>query len=113
MTEHTYTREELIKLCEDGQVTYDKWMNRDTFSSQKKLHIAKLTLLGGCDFRVITSSKQGSLYENRQIETDCITDDETIWLEIFYDDWEDGKKWHSHYLPTQKKLDESKGGDWY
>jgi hypothetical protein len=108
-----YTREELIKLCDEGQVDYSKWCDRDSFSAQRQLHIAKLTLLGGCKFRIITNRKEGSLWEKRKIESSCVTDEETIWVEIFYDEWEDGEDWQNHFIPTPKKLKEVNRGDWY
>lgn len=113
MVKTDYTREELIELCNIGVVTSDKWFNRDSCDAQKKLHLAKLTLMGGCKFKVMEHSKMGSLWENRKMESSCVTDDETIWIEIFYDDWEDGKSWHGHYIPTKKRLEDNKDGDWY
>ena len=97
-----YTREELISICERGQVPYNKWMDRDSYSSQQELHIIKLCLIGDCKFEI-----------RPQNSKDCATNEDTIWIDIFYDDWENGESWHTHYIPTEKRLKEGEGGDWY
>ena len=100
-----YTKKELIELCNLGEVTYDKWQNRDSYLAQQNLHIAKLTLQGGCDFKI-------SIKEDDK-KNGYATNEETIWIEIFYDNWENKEEWHTHYIPTKKRLEKSKNGDWY
>lgn len=103
-----YTREDLIKICEQAFVPEEKWHDRDSESSQCKLGECYALLKAGCDFKVT--------YEDK--ESMCVTDENTIWLYIYskgfeYFDWSEKKDEHHYYLPTQKRLDEANGGDWY
>ncbi len=97
-----YTREKLIEICKKGRVKYNLWGDRDSHSAQSSLMMTQLLLESNCKFRVLTDS-------NERI---C-TDKQTIWIEIYYDDWENGENWHTSYLPTEKRLKENKDGDWY
>ena len=106
-----YTREDLIKICEQAFVPENMWHDRDSESSQRKLGECYALLKAGCDFRVV--------YDDDL----CGTDENTIWLYVYsngfswFEDWgEDrylSKEKHHYYLPTQKRLDEANGGDWY
>jgi hypothetical protein len=102
-----YSRGDLIKICERAIVPVDKWRNRDTPSSQRSLGICLVMLKAGCRFKVI--------YDGGV----CSTDEFTIWLEIgwpSFHTFEYGSGYENSgtfYLPTQKRLDECKGGDWY
>ena len=106
-----YTREDLIKICEQAFVPEDKWHDRDSENAQCKLGECYSLLKAGCDFEVI--------YEDEV----CGTDEYTIWLYIYskgfmwFEDWgedrDSSKEKHLYYLPTQKRLDEANGGDWY
>lgn len=111
-----YTREDLIKICEKAFVSEDKWNNRDSEQAQSKLGQCYALLKDGCDFEVI--------YDNEM----CGTDEYTIWLYVyskgFYyfdtaspddtmEDLRQLKEQYHFYLPTQKRLDEVNGGDWY
>lgn len=106
-----YTREDLIKICEQAFVPEDKWHDRDSESSQCELGECYALLKAGCDFEVI--------YEDDL----CATNEHTIWLYIYScgfawfedygEDRDDSKEKHHYYLPTQKRLDEVNGEDWY
>ena len=101
-----YTREDLIKICEQAFVKEEDWHDRDSEYSQCSLGECYALLRAGCDFEVI--------YE----DDICGTDEHTIWLYVYsegfgYFDWGGEKEKHHYYLPTQKRLDEANGGDWY
>ena len=101
-----YTREDLIKICEQAFVPEDKWHDRDSETSQCSLGECYALLKAGCDFEVV--------YEDDV----CATNERTIWLNVYskgfgYFDWGGAKEKHHYYLPTQKRLDEANGGDWY
>lgn len=100
-----YTREELITICEQSFVPQSKWFNRDSQSAQCQLGEAYALLKDGCDFIVLVN---GNLK----------TDDRTIWIEIEsegfeHHDWGGSNEKETYYLPTQKRLDDQKGSDWY
>ena len=106
-----YTREDLIKICEQAFVSEDKWHDRDSSSAQKQLGECYIFLKDGCE------------YEIREEDSS----EDTIVLDIYtkgfcwFESWEneedrtrDDKEKHNYfYLPTQKRLDEANGGDWY
>ena len=99
-----YNREDLIKICEQAFVNTDLWNDRDSYYSQCKLGECYALLKDGCDFKILT---RGNLK----------TDKDTIWLEIEATgfEWFEGGNMEigTYYLPTQKRLDEADGGDWY
>ena len=110
MTQHltasSYTRDELIAICERAVVQHERWSDRDTARAQEGVGKAWAFLRAGCDFHVIT---EGDL---------CVTDDRTIWVEITHDifgviDWGGPQETERFYLPTRARLDETDGGDWY
>jgi hypothetical protein len=78
-----YTREMLIELCDAAIVPVGEWRNRDSPSAYEQLGLA------------------------------------TIWLTIewpSFDSFEYGTKEtqsQTFYIPTQKRLLERKGKDWY
>ena len=99
-------REDLIKICEQAFVPEDKWRNRDSESAQCQLGECYALLKAGCDFEVV--------YD----DDICETNEYTIWLYVYskgfiYFDYAGEKEQHHYYLPTQKRLDEANGGDWY
>jgi len=102
-----YTREDLLKICEQAFVSEDKWGDRDSYYSQCKLGECYALLKDGCKFSIIYGG-------------DLNTDENTIWLLIeakgfsYFEDEEYGsKEQETFYLPTQKRLDEANGNDWY
>lgn len=101
-----YTRKDLIKICEQAFVSEDKWGNRDTAQAQIQLGKCYAFLKDGCDYKI--------LYDNKV----CKTDEHTIWVTFFVKDFlyfemEGSKEEYTCYLPTQKRLDEANGEDWY
>ena len=94
-----YTREELISLCERAIVKEKEWCDRDTSHSQKNIGKIWVLLKAGCEFKI---SYEGSLKTN----------DDTIWIYITYDGFESRETDH-FYMPTEKKLNENLGMDWY
>ena len=95
-----YTKEDIIKLCDDGVVHFSEWDDRDTPSAQSQLATARAYLIAGCPFRMCI---KGSIR----------SDDETVWIEIKHYKFEDEPSFHTYYIPTRKRLDESKEKDWY
>lgn len=108
-----YTREELIKICEQAFVPQNKWHNRDSSSAQIHLGECYALLKAGCHFEMNQDGPK--------------PDDQTIWIQFFVKDFlwfegsqetEFGNKSNSqedylYYLPTQKRLDKANGQDWY
>lgn len=107
-----YTREELLDICENAFVQESDWSNRDSCNSQAKLGTAYAFLRCGCEYQVMTK-------ETEDDGCGCITNDRTIWLRFFVQDfmafeYGDGpNEWEDiFYLPTPQRL-EKKTGDWY
>ncbi len=100
-----YTKEDLLLMCDRALVTQDKWSDRDSHSSQVKVGELRQLLLCGCEFKILIGV--GS----------CTTDEDTIWIEVkskgfqYFEvgEWEE----ETYYLPTEKRLEENKDGDWY
>lgn len=106
MIASSYTRDELVAICERAVVPHAMWRNRDTASAQEGVGKAWAFLRAGCDFHVIT---EGDL---------CVTDERTIWVEITHDnfgviDWGGPQETETFYLPTSARLDATAGRDWY
>ena len=100
-----YTREELLSICERAFVPQRKWCDRDSAEAQKQLGWCYAWLKAGCDFNIVSTK-------------DLKTDDDTIWVNIVAEGfryWDYGgiKDEETFYLPTEKRLKKSKGGDWY
>jgi hypothetical protein len=104
-----YTREMLIELCDAAIVPVGEWRNRDSPSAYEQLGLATILLKTGCQFYIHKNSTKSG----------CFTDDDTIWLTIewpSFDSFEYGTKEtqsQTFYIPTQKRLLERKGKDWY
>lgn len=100
----TYIREQLVDLCNKASVHYTKWRNRDSADAQRQVGELSALLKSNCPFEVVT-------------EGSWKTDDQTIVVQvefkgfIFFEEGELSKE--TFYLPTQKRLDEAAGGDWY
>ncbi|MDJ0702802.1 MAG: hypothetical protein QNJ46_05930 [Leptolyngbyaceae cyanobacterium MO_188.B28] len=109
-----YTRELLIRICEQAIVPMNKWKNRDSWSAQRGVGKAWVLLNAGVDFEVcVTEDGEG-----------CSTNEKTIWLEFdgikgfsaFENGWseeEDFTETETIYLPTPESLERANGGDWY
>ena len=99
-----YTREDLIDLLEKAIVPEGKWSDRDSDSAQSQCGEALALLKCGCDFNLDPSER-------------LKPDSNIIWIEIHtkgFSYFEGGdKESETYYIPTQKKLDEVNGGDWY
>lgn len=100
-----YSREELLSICDRSFVDHDKWSDRDTAQMQRQLGECYVLLKDGCEFKILFDGNS------------CNTDEDTIWLEITFNgfsSFEGGKQeTETYYLPTEKKLVEANGGDWY
>lgn len=99
-----YTRDDLIEICEEAIVQHNEWMNRDTPDCQAQVGLAWAMLNAGCRFTI-----------------DEDTDEYTIWFYIYwsnFSDFENGCReaesaQEYFYLPTLKRLEITKGSDWY
>lgn len=110
-TKTSYSREELIEICERAIVPIDKWGNRDSPSAHEKLGVCLVMLKAGAEFTVHRPPNID--------ERGCFTDERTIWLTLQwhnFSDFEYGTKFgesDSFYLPTPARLDQTAGRDWY
>lgn len=99
-----YTREVLIDLCERSIVPVDQWSDRDSAQCMIQLGSCLALLKCGCDFKV--------LYEDV-----LCTNEETIWVEIEYPGFAAFEGFNStksnFWLPTEKRLRDNQGRDWY
>ncbi|MCK4527992.1 hypothetical protein KAW18_11540 [candidate division WOR-3 bacterium] len=105
MTKTDYTRDELITLCERALVAKGKWMDRDTYDSQVGIATTWMLLKTGHDFIIMTDGS-------------CATDDYTIWVRFYgicdFSSFEGGEANDElFYIPTQSRLDDADGYDWY
>jgi hypothetical protein len=106
MTTTEYTREDLIAICEKSSVQELNWNDRDSSSAQRQIGEALMLLKAGCEFRI--------LHERDGL----MTDEKTIWVEITsrgfsYHDFGGNTDKDKFYFPTQARLDEAGGRDWY
>lgn len=103
-TDHHYTRDDLISICEAAVVPHAKWHDRDSASAQQGVGKAWALLRAGCEFRIL---HEGTLR----------TDDRTIWVEFDVRDFnyfELGDMGTvTVYLPTRDRLADAAGRDWY
>ena len=99
------TREQLICQCHKAIVPYEKWINLDTPEALLKVGELLVLLLAGCQFKILTEQDGGN----------CITDERTIWVKIKHWVFEQEEKWQpgAYYLPTDRRLAEASGDDWY
>jgi hypothetical protein len=97
----TYTREDLLAICECAFVQQEHWYNRDSASAQRQLGEAYALLKAGCEFWIGSD-----------------TDIRTIWVVITsegfaHKDYDGGLDTEHFYLPTRERLAQSDGKDWY
>lgn len=98
----TYSRAELVALCDRGLVPEDLWCNRDSAGAQRQLATARAFLLAGCAYRLATDPKQTP---------------DTVWVEITYKGFDyfetHDETTDTFYIPTAARLDAHSGKDWY
>lgn len=102
-----YTRNDLIYLCVRGFVQQDKWSNRDSAKAQVQLAQCYALLWAGCKFHVPTAD-----------DAKCMaTTADTVWVDVSYQGFsyfEEGiLSTDTFYIPTERRLDEANGEDWY
>ncbi len=78
----------------------NKWSNRDSYYSQVNIGKAWALLKAGCDFK----------YEDEEKGAH--------WIEIYskgfsYFDLPGNEETETFYVPTEERLDEADGNDWY
>lgn len=102
-----YERDELIDLCQRGVVPVTNWSNRDSADAQRQLGEALALLRADCEFHLAFEPK---------------SDEQTIWVSILHPGFQafeygsdDRAYWESNlfYVPTDKRLLERAGLDWY
>jgi len=100
----TPTRQELITLCNRGVVPQTHWHNRDSAGAQIQLATARTLLLAGCEFRLDDTEP-------------TISDKNTWWIEVTYKGFnyfEEGElSTKLFYVPTDVRLIQTAGKDWY
>lgn len=106
---NNYTREELIAQCEKAIVLEEHWRNRDSSGAQIRLGQCWALLKAGCRFRILTTENDSS---------GAVTDENSIWVKVSFDGFntfEGSGKQEVQYIciPTDKRLQEANGKDWY
>lgn len=115
-----YTREKLIEICEKALINHNLWSDRDSAAAIIGVGSCLALLKTGCRFEISTA-------ENTKKGDRCVTDDDTIWITFWVMDflwfenlclepgYENGRKStdYHYYLPTEKRLKEKEGKDWY
>lgn len=97
-------RERLIWTAEHGVVPVSQWRNRDTPGAQEQLSVALGLLRAGAPWRLSDSLRSTS---------------QTIWIEIgrrtfsSIENGTDHLTWDLFYFPTEDRLLQAAGGDWY
>lgn len=98
------TRQELIKLCEDGIRPMSKWYDRDSLSAQLQLGKAWVLLRAGVEFTFDMDTKHPGTY----------------WIDFhniegfnYHEYGEEGLESEHAYIPTRKRLEDNADGDWY
>jgi len=130
-----YTREELIQICEDSVVSCEKWQDRDSASAQKNIQSLYAGLTGGVPYSY--NIENDSIYIVFEKPTKEQIENMQYFCVDSWDDWREwyikengeeeslpemfegnGIDWYSNgylggYLPTEERLDKTKGEDWY
>lgn len=132
-----YTREELIQLCLDVFVPYEKWNNRDSYCAQLTVQSIYQGLMSGLTFHIGEESDNHTIwiYFEKPNE-EQLSKINTFFLNIDsrdeYFEWYrkengdeyvpemfdgEGIDWRSSYfggyLPARERLNEVNGEDWY
>lgn len=98
-------RDKIIALCDKAIVHHSKWSDRDTPEAQISVATIRAYLMAGCPFRIKTRKKNA--------HDDTVTNERTIWIEIKHYIFEDELGWGVYYMPTEKRIEEANGNDWY
>lgn len=102
-------RQELIDICESSFIDVKHWWDRDSSGAMMQIGQCYALLKCNCKFKILTEKDN----------TICITDERTIWIEIeykgfsYFDSENDALTKQIFYLPTQQRLSEYPGKDWY
>lgn len=131
--EKTYSREELISICEAAVVHCTDWCNRDSFGAQNQLNDIYEGLTAGFEYEITEVDKiNGTIWINfislpgvyprncQYLDTCSLEDyfetcDPERETEMFNNsgiDW-GSTGWKGGYLPTREKLIIFEGDDWY
>jgi len=99
-----FTREELIKRCEESLVDEESWYNRDSHESQKKVGVLWALLKDGCEFEIVEDDSE-------------LPTEDTIWIRVYSKDFmyyegRGSKGDELFYLPTKGRLNDDYD-DWY
>jgi hypothetical protein len=116
----TYTREQLIAICEKAIVPHSKWADRDTFTAIKGVGECLVLLRAGCKFEILYEAEANGFCTNDKIIWVTFWVKNFMWFEVSDGDADpegiptdsDGSRL-VHYLPTEKRLEATKGKDWY
>lgn len=105
----TYSRKELISLCEDSIRPESVWHDRDSEQAHRQVGEAWALLKAGCEFKVLD--------ESTRVDS-LVSDDRTIWVEIrskgfAHFDWGGPYREDTRYIPTRERLDNVGDRDWY
>lgn len=121
MAKTDYTREELVAICEKAIVLQDKWSNRDSESSQKRVGRCWRLLKCGCKFHVVKESDDKDYHTTEKAIIIKFWVRNYLWFEDGMDVEETDKDGYEHdsnhesllfYLPQPKRISET-GEDWY
>jgi hypothetical protein len=92
-------RKYLVDLCDRGLVPESKWKNRDTFLFQKKLALCEWFLLCGCKYTILS-------WDEYYIQI-CLYAHGFMYFEEGEPENEDFS------IPSEERLNQLKGEDWY
>lgn len=130
-----YTRKQLIQICIDAVVPCKEWHDRDSYSAQCKIESIYNGLCAGLKY-TYTIENDRTIWINFKTPTEKQFKELNHYLNI--DSREDYFEWYyseygtdytpemfdgygidfssnhlSGYMPTRKRLDETKDSDWY
>ena len=136
MKKKKYTREELIRICEDAVVSCSKWHDRDSHMAQMEISDIHSLLCIGCDYVIDKNTNENTIYitfKNITVEQksnswkNCLSidsvEDYFNWYRNEYGEDCTSEMFEGHgidlnsnywggYMPTRKRLEEANGGDW-
>jgi len=126
-----YTREKLIELCERAVVHHSKWENRDSYSAQVLISSIYEGLTAGLEFEInnqtddytiwidfinvekdmLKNSRCLSICGREEYFENCDPDYETEMFIGYGIDF--NSNYTGGYMPTEKRLNNAEGDDWY